>query len=97
MTCIVQTHSMPTWVGIDQRVVAHVGVSVKVLRIAGVGYQRVRADEAPQHGIVEAGAVIVQPYCTLVSLPGKAEVGGKSTSGVARLTIRVVPLAGRDA
>jgi len=84
---------MPTGVYVLQRVIPHVGIPVKVLGVSGLRHQRIGGDKAAQGGVVEADAVIVQAYCTLVSLACKVQVGGEFAGGVARLAVGQVALA----
>jgi len=79
-------------VGVFERVVEHVGVAVEGLGVARLRHHRIRADEPAQGGVVEAGAVIIQPYCTLPALACKAVVGGQGGVGGAASAVGVVAL-----
>ena len=57
---------MPAGVGVADRVVAHIGVPVKVLRVGGVRNNRVRLDEAGE------GRVVVQLNDPIPALAGEA-------------------------
>ena len=55
------------------------------MRIPRLRHNRIRLDEATQHGVVIPSAVEVQPDCSILPLAGKAEAGGRTGAAVARL------------
>ncbi len=61
--CVSTRIRVPHWV------VAHVRIPVKVLRIPRLGHNRIRADEAANSTVVEAGVVVVEAK-VLGALPG---------------------------
>ncbi len=51
---------MPTWINVFKWVVPGITESIQALRISGTRHNRIGAEEASQHGRVEAGVVVVQ-------------------------------------
>jgi hypothetical protein len=66
---------VPTRIGVPQRIVPHVGVSVKVLGVGRVGHDGIGLDLPSQGGVIPAGAHLVQPYCTIKLRSGKEPIG----------------------
>ena len=75
---------MPTWICIVQRIVVDVRVPIETLRIPGFRHGRVRTDRPPQHGVVPAGAGVVEPQPLLPWLPGEAAAGGQGAARARR-------------
>ncbi len=53
-------NTMPARVRIPHRIVAHIAVPVQALRVARIGHDGVRLDEAPERRVIVAGIVEVQ-------------------------------------
>ena len=51
---------MPGWVGITERVVPGIAVTIQILRLPRIGHDRVWREEATQGRVVVARAVVVQ-------------------------------------
>jgi len=83
---------MPVRVNKAERVIVAIAVAVESLGVAGLWHHRIRAEEAAQGRVVEAGAVIIQPYCTLPALACKAVVSGQGGVGGAARAVGVVAL-----
>jgi len=81
---------MPTRIRIPQRIVERVRIAIKALRIPRRGHNRVRLEEAAQHGIVLAGVVIVEAQGGLVALAGVLPIRGHRT--IARAAVGKVAL-----
>lgn len=66
---------MARWIRKSKRIVQTIAVPVECLRIFRPRHNRIRAQEAPQLGIIPAGIVITQPLATgqrtLVILAGE--------------------------
>jgi hypothetical protein len=52
---------LPTRIYILQRIIQTVAIAVKALRIGGIGYYRIRADEPAYLRVVVSGIIVVQP------------------------------------
>ncbi|GAP62735.1 hypothetical protein ARMA_1158 [Ardenticatena maritima] len=78
--------AMPTRVRVPQRVVAHIGIAVEGLRVAGPGDKGVGLDETAQGGVVIAGFVVVKAQGVIPALAGVLAVGGEDAVPPAQLS-----------
>jgi hypothetical protein len=66
---------MTGWVNILERVVDHIAVAIKRLRISRLRHNGVRAEETTQLGIIPTCAIVIQPFilgqAIFVVLPGE--------------------------
>jgi hypothetical protein len=63
-------------IGIPERAIANVGVSVQVLGVTRLGDERIRTDEPPQRRVVPAGVVVAEGQAGVPVLAGAEAVGG---------------------
>ena len=79
---------MSCWVGEVERVIQHIRITVKGLRVGGVGHYRVGAGKTAYARHIKSCLVVEQPHLPVFRLPGKVPVGnrlvGRCTAVVAK-------------
>ena len=68
---------MSSGVRVLERIIPHVRISVKVLRVGGVGHNRIRLHKAAQSGVVISSPIIHQSRAFVKFLAGEGVVGGQ--------------------
>lgn len=56
---------MSCWVRIFEWIVPRIGVTIQILRIAGIRNDRVRRDEPPQGRVIVTSFIVVEPRCAV--------------------------------
>jgi len=79
---------MTCWIGIFQRIVQRISISIERRRIPRIGYNGIRLDKAPQRRVVPACSIVVQAQADFLALTGVAVTGDGLAAGVARATPR---------
>jgi hypothetical protein len=72
-----ETHRSPAMAGgvhIAEGIEPGIGITVQTRRIARLGHQRIRLQEATQGRVIEARLVVIQPEGRLPPLPGEAAI-----------------------
>jgi len=68
---------MPRGIDVPQRVIQAIAIPVKELGVASDLHHRIRAEEAAQGRVVEAGAVVVEAQRALLALAGETPGRGR--------------------